>query len=377
VAVVLLVSAGLLGRSFVRLLQVDPGYDANNVLLARVYLQPQQGTSDREKRFAQALVERARAMPGVIAAGASNMAPLVFVSAVVQVTLSGDSAEPITARALSYVVTPGYAEALRMRMLEGRFFEERDMSASIRPLVINEEFARVHFTDGKPVVGRRFTASFASGVLVEIVGVVANVLKDGLDTKPQVEMYHLPRDAFGFGSVNVAIRTSENPLAIVAPLRQAVRDIDPSAAIDGVETLGSRISASVSEPRFAMAVLACFAAVALLLAAVGLYGVLSYQVAQRRRELGVRAALGANRASLVGLVMRQGLGVSMAGIVLGLVGAAWMSRLLQTLLFGVSPYDVVVFGVAPIALLMVAIAATAIPARRAAAADPIEVLRTE
>ena len=377
VAVVLLVSAGLLGRSFVRLLQVDPGYDVANVLMARVYPQRQQGSRDRDSRFAQALVDRTRAMPGVIAAGAGNMAPLVLVTAVVQLTLTGDSREPITARALSYVVTPGYGEALGLRVREGRLFEQRDMAAPIRPLIINEEFARVHFNDDKPVVGRRFTASFSSGVPVEIVGVVANVLKDGLDAKPQIEMYNLPRDAFGFGFMNVAIRTSGNPLALVGPLRQAVRDLDPSAAIDGVETLGSRVSASVSEPRFAMSVLASFAVVALVLAAVGLYGVLSYQVAQRRRELGVRAALGADRGSLVGLIMRQALGVTLAGIVLGLGGAVWASRLLQGLLFGITPHDAVVFGVAPITLLMVAIAATVIPARRAAAADPIEVLRSE
>jgi putative ABC transport system permease protein len=378
VAVMLLVAAGLLGRSFVRLLQVDPGYDAANVLMARVYLPPQQGTSDREERFAELLVGRARALPGVTAAGASNMAPFIGMSAVVLVTLRGDSAEPITAHALSYVITPGYGGALGMRVRQGRLFEPRDMSAGIRPIILNEEFARVHFRDGRPVVGRRFTASFAGNPQVEIVGIVANVLKDGLDTQPQPEMYHLPRDAFGLpASMNVAIRTTGDPLAIVPAVRQAVRDVDATAAVDDVETLGSRLSASVSEPRFAMAVLVVFAFVALLLAAIGLYGVLSYQVSQRRRELGIRGALGASRASLVALVLRQGLTVTLVGIVLGLAGAAWTTRLLQGLLFGITPHDVLTFGVAPVALLIVAIVATAVPARRAASVDPIEALRCE
>jgi putative ABC transport system permease protein len=204
------------------------------------------------------------------------------------------------------------------------------------------------------------------------------VLKDGLDTAPEPEMYHLPRGSFGFPpSINLAIRTGGDPLALTGPVRQVVRDLAPSAAVDEVETLGSRVSASVSEPRFAMAILALFAGLALVLAAVGLYGVLSYQVLQRRRELGVRAALGASRGSLVALVMRQGVIVAAAGIVVGLIGAAWLAQLLQGLLFGITRYDAVAFSVAPVLLLLVATAATLIPARRAAGADPIEVLRSE
>jgi putative ABC transport system permease protein len=191
-------------------------------------------------------------------------------------------------------------------------------------------------------------------------------------------MYNVPREAFGFPpAMNLAIRTSSDPLALVAPLRAAVRATDAAAAVDDIETLGSRMSASVSEPRFAMAVLIAFAVLASVLAAVGLYGVLSYQVLQRRREMGVRAALGASRGSLIGLVVRQGVMVAGAGIALGLLGAAWLTQLMERLLFGVTAHDVVAFGIAPVLLLFVAMAATLIPARRAAAADPIEVLRAE
>jgi predicted permease len=378
VAVMLLVGAALLGRSFARLLNVDPGYDATQVLMARLYLPPQQQPGDAEERFAQAVLDRVRALPGVTAAGVSNMAPFVPASAVMSITLNGGP-KPITARTLSYVVTPGYADALSLRLREGRSFTESDVSAGVRPTIVNEEFVRTHLKDGGVVAGRRFTHTMTGTTTqVEIIGVVANVLKDGLDAKPQPEMYNVPREAFGLPpGMNLAIRTAGDPLALVAPVRRAVRDINAAAAVDDVETLGSRVHASVSEPRFAMAVLIAFATLASLLAAVGLYGVLSYQVLQRRRELGVRAALGASRGSLIALVLRQGVIVAAAGIGLGLLGAAWLTQLMRGLLFGVTAYDAVAFATAPVMLLLVAVAATWIPARRAAAANPIDILRSE
>jgi putative ABC transport system permease protein len=377
-AVMLLVGAALLGRSFVRLLQVDPGYDATQVLMARVYLPPQPPASDAEERFARELLERIRALPGVTFAGISNMAPFVPASAVMSITLTGGT-QPITARTLSYVITPGYAEALSLRLREGRMFTDADLSAGVRPTIVNQEFVRTHLNDGTPVAGRRFSHTMSGTTTpVEIVGVLDNVLKDGLDARPQPEMYNVPREAFGFPpAMNLAMRTSGDPLALVAPVRSVVRALNGSAAVDDIETLGSRMSASVSEPRFAMAVLAAFATLAVVLAAVGLYGVLSYQVLQRRRELGVRAALGATRGSLIALVLRQGVGVAAAGVGLGLLGAAWLARLMRGLLFGVTPHDGVAFAAAPALLLLVAIAATLIPARRAASADPIEVLKAE
>ena len=375
-AVMLLVAAGLLGRSFLRLLEVDPGYEAAGVLMARIHLP--QGQNDIEGKVAGAVLDRVRALPGVSSAGIGNMAPFAPMSAVIQVTLRGDSAEPLTARVRSYVVTTQYAETLSMRVREGRLFDERDLSAGIRPVIVNEAFVREHLDDGRPVTGRRFTNARWDALTVEIIGVVADVLKDGLDTAAQPEMYNLPKAPFGFPSfLNLVIRTTGDPLAIVPALRMAVRDAYPSAALDDVETLGGRVSASVSEPRFAMSVLTAFAIVALTLAAIGLYGVLSYQVSQRRREMGVRAALGASRTSIMRLVIGEGLAITVGGVVLGLLGAAWLSRLLQAMLFGITPHDAMTFGLAPIALLVVAVAATVIPARRAATTDPIEALRAE
>jgi putative ABC transport system permease protein len=374
-AVMLLVAAGLLGRSFVRLLAVDPGYQTAGVLMARVHLPA--GQNDTEGKAARAVLDRVRALPGVTTAGIGNMAPFAPMSAVIQVTLRGDSAEPLTARVRSYVVTPQYAETLSMPVREGRLFDERDLSSGIRPVIVNEEFVHAHLNDGRPVTGRRFTNPHWD-FTVEIVGVVADVLKDGLDTAAQPEMYNLPKAPFGFPSfLNLVVRATGDPLAIVPAMRLAIRDAYPSAAVDDIETLRSRVSASVSEPRFAMAVLSAFATVAVALAAIGLYGVLSYQVSQRRREMGVRTALGASRTSIMRLVIGEGLAITIGGVVLGLLGAAWLSRLLQAMLFGITPHDALAFGVAPIALIVVAIVATLIPARRAATTDPIEALRAE
>ena len=377
-AVVLLIAAGLLGRSFVRLITVNPGFDAANLLTARVYLPPAPLASDREERFAQQLLDRLRSLPGVTAAGVANMAPLERSSLVAQVTLRGDAEEPITARVLSYVVTPGFTEAMGLRLREGRPFQASDVSAPVVPILVNEEFVRLHLADGRPVAGRRFTSSFDPQSTTEIVGVVGNVLKDGLDRAPQPEIYTLPYGSRSLSSdFNLAVRTAGDPLAIVAPLRAAVTDIDPAVAVDDFETMAGKVSASVSAPRFATTILAAFATIALALAAIGLYGVLSYQVSQRRRELGVRAALGASRPALLRLVLRQGLAVTAAGIVIGLVAALWLSELMAGLLFGVEAHDAVAFIVAPVALLVVAVAAILIPARRAASADAMEALRCE
>jgi putative ABC transport system permease protein len=195
VAIVLLVGAALLGRSFVRLVQVDPGYDVAQVLMARVYMPAGQQAGEAEERFAAAVLERIRALPDVTAAGISNMAPFVPASAVMSITLEGGG-QPITARTLSYVITPGYAEALALRLREGRFFTEADVSGGVRSTIVNAEFVRTHLNDGKPVAGRRFSHTISGTTsTVEIVGVVDDVLKDGLDAKPQPEMYNVPREA--------------------------------------------------------------------------------------------------------------------------------------------------------------------------------------
>jgi len=215
-------------------------------------------------------------------------------------------------------------------------------------------------------------------VPVEIVGIVANVLKDGNDRKPQPEVYQLVRDrAQAFGSrFEISIRTAGAPVLVASAVRALVHDAVPSAAIETVP-LSQRVADSVDQPRFAAAVLAAFALLALVLASVGLYGVLSYSVSQRRRELGVRAALGASPRDLVAIVVREGMTVAVAGLAAGLAGAALVTRFMREALFGVQPLDAASFMAAPLLLLAVAAIACVLPASRAASTDPARALRTE
>jgi predicted permease len=354
-AVVLVIGASLLARSFVRLVRVDPGYDPRNVLAARIHVPGGARAEERNQQLLEGLLERLRREPGVIAAGAGNMAPFVD-----SVSVSGfglpereTGGKPTQARALQHLVTPGYAEALGLRLVEGRLLNDADTRAVGEAMLVNQEFARQYLSDG-PIAGRRLPGVIRQGsALTEIVGVVADVLKDGLDTRPQPEVYFAAQRGRSIRhDIGLLVRTAGDPLALAPALRRLVAEADPGAAVDQVATLAQRVSSSVSQPRFAVAVLGAFAALALALAGVGLYGVLSYAVVQRRRELGIRSALGADQRDLARLVLRQGLAFTLAGLGLGLAAA-------------------------PLPLLVVAAAACLLPARRAAGADPAEVLRAE
>jgi predicted permease len=379
-AVLLLVAATLLARSFIKLTQVDAGYTSEGVLAAEIYV-PGGDADDRGpamNALVDAVVARARATAGTVAAGAANMMPLDGATQIAGFPSpwTAPGAEPATARALQYLVTPGYAEALRLRLRAGRLFTDADRAAGTRPWIVNEEFARLYLPPNP--VGYRFERRQPSGpIQMEIVGIVANVLKDGNDRKPQPEYYRLARDEMRFfGRFELVMRTRADTVAAAPEVRAVVRELAPTSAVETV-VLSERVAASVDQPRFATTVLTTFAVLAVALASVGLYGVLSYGVSQRRRELGVRAALGASPASLVTLVIREGLVVAGIGLAAGLAGAALLTRLLQSVLFGVTPLDPVSFLTGPIVLMPVALVACAIPALRAASADPAEALRCE
>ncbi len=389
-AVMLLVGAALLGHSFVRLMSVDAGYDAEHVLTVRVSV-PRNSPPERMGQLIDGALERMRATPGVAAAGAANMMPLMSMTAITSFTLppDGGGGKPTTTRSITYHVTPGYAEALRLRLKEGRFFTEQDAAlvrlkpdttstTGIRFMIVNEEFVRQYLTAG-PVAGRRFNDVAEKGTTTEIVGVVGNVLKDGNDRLPQPEIYFIPGTPTRriVGWVNFVVRTTGDPAAVSERARTIVREVDPSAVVERVEPLTAMVWASVAQPRFATTVLGTFASLALALAAVGLYGVLSYGVSQRRRELGLRAALGAARADLVRLILREGLGATLVGVAVGLAAAAALTRLMEAVLFGVTPLDALAFTLAPLALLPVAVAACLLPALRAASTDPAVALRCD
>ncbi len=375
-AVVLLVGATLLARSFVKIMQVDTGYDAANVLTADVIATHASETS----RLAESVLERIRGVPGVRAAGAGTMAPFgsTIVSAGFQLPgMTTSDGRPLLARAYRAVITPGYAEALGMRLLEGQFFRETDVASPVLPMLVNASFARTYFADGRAATGRQFTGLFGHDSVVEVVGVVADVLPARLDAEPQPQVYTSHGGAEKMANATLVVRTDANPAALAPLLRQIVRELDPGASLDQIGALDSRISASVSEARFTTLVLTAFSGLALTLAATGLYGVLSYTVAQRRREIGLRAALGATRREIMTMVLREGLGVTAVGLALGVAMAAVVMRATAHVLFGVAPLDPVAFSVAPLMLLVVAVAACLVPAWRAATIDPAAALSAE
>jgi putative ABC transport system permease protein len=378
-AVILLVSAGLLARSFVRLLNVDAGYRADHVLSARVHVSDS-APPERMAALIERVLLRLRSTSGVTGAGAGNMMPLTRMTEITTFripALAGGTS--VMTRSATYVVTPGYAEALGLRLREGRLFTDGDAFPGTRKMLVNEEFARQYLA-GSPV-GRRFSDLYGTdnNITTEIIGVVGNVLKDGNDREPQPEIYFVhgspARRIESF--VNIVVRTTGEPAALAPLLRDIVRETDATAIVEQVAPLSDLLARSVDQPRFSMMVLATFAILALTLASVGVYGVVSHALAERRRELGIRAAIGAGRLDLVRLVLHDGLSVTVAGVAMGLLVSAWLTQFMRATLFGVTPLDRVAFAAAPIVLIAVATLACVSPAFRAASIDPALALRAE
>lgn len=383
-AVVLLVGASLFARSFAELLRVDAGYEPANVLTADVRIPATTSTDEPSSRVAVSIVERLRSIPGVRAAGAGDMAPFGSMLSSFGFALPGMTSadgRPVMATALRAIVTPGYAEALGMRLKEGRLFRADDTTSAIRPILVNETFAKTYFADGRPATGRRFTGMFPAWLgkeaVVDVVGVVDDMLPAALDARPQPQIFVAEGMGAHIGHVTLVLKTDGDPTATAALLKDVVLQVEPRATSERLGPLADKISASVSEPRFATFVLTAFAVLALVLATTGLYGVLSYDIAQRRREVAVRAALGATHGDLVKMVMHEGLRTTVMGLGVGVVLAALATRAMASALFGVAPLDIVAFSAGPLLLLLVAGFACLIPARRAVGIDPAEALRAE
>jgi predicted permease len=376
IGVVLMIGAGLLGRSFVKLASVDPGYQPNNLLAARIHLPA--GIDDTGPRvtFVSTLMERLTAVPGIVAAGAGNMAPFGDSSYLVGFQVPG---REDMARALYLIVTAGYDDALGLKLRDGRFLQSSDASSGVNSIVINEAFVRAYLNDGKPAVGRQFKGLIGSDDrLTEIVGVVGDVLLEGLDREPQPQIYVAHGGSRAIRrEIYLFVKSEGAPADVLPTIRALIRELDPGAALADAGPFTAQLAQAIAQPRFAAAVLAVIASLALVLAAIGLYATISYGVSRRRRELGIRAALGARPSDAVRMVLAQGLRVTAAGAGAGLVIAVFAARAVQPLLFGVAPLDLVSFSVTPLVLLVVAALGCALPARRAAAVDPAETLRAE
>jgi predicted permease len=376
-AVLLLVVALLVARSLGALLHVDAGYDANNVVAARVYLAARQPDQQETDPFIAALLDRVRSLAGVTAAGAGGMAPFSQINVGTQLTVAVPGRAPVSARSRVYVVTPGYAEALRLRLRAGRLLNESDLASGLQVMLVNEDFVRTFLQDVEPI-GFETDSILTRGTRARVVGVVGNVLKEGLNAVSQPEVYIVPAHRYLLaGEVQVLARTDGDPAPIASALRKVVAALRSDIPIDNVTTLRTETLESVGGERLITVTLAGLAVMAVLLAAIGLYGVLSHVVSGRQRELGVLAALGASSGRIARLVIGDGMRTTGVGLMIGLALAAGVARLMSSMLFGIQPLDPLSFGLAAVVLIVVALIACALPARRAARVDPLVALRTD
>ena len=380
-ALMLLVGAGLLVRSFVTLATVDPGFDPTNVLTVELNLpRPQYSDLTAANALFDQVLERTAGRPGVEAVGLVSSLPLTPGESLIGFRIQGQAAptsrEEMTA-ARPQLVSPGYLDAMGLRLVAGRFVTDQDTDSSPRVFVVNEAFASAYFP-GEEVVGQRL--NLGRGEPTEIVGVVGDVHHRGLDSRPQPELYFSYRQSLsgqGAPRASIVARTTGDPLALVPFLRQDILDLNPSLPIDNVMTMEARLSSSVAQPRFYALVLGVFAAGALALAMVGIYGVLAYTVSRRSREIGLRMALGADGGRIRNLVVRQGALLVGVGVAFGLAGALVTTRALESLLFGVTTLDLPTLIAVPVVLVTVAIVACYLPVRRATRVNPMDALRYE
>jgi putative ABC transport system permease protein len=379
-ASVLLVGAALLLRSFVGLQQVDPGVAVEGILTARVTL-PRSGydASARQVAFADALLDRARALPGVNSAALGTGAPVDDGLPYWAFAVDGvdQPAPEVVQDAVVYQTTPEYFHTFGMPLIRGRLFEEADRADRTPVAVVSEGLAQ-RYWPGRDPVGSRITFDDPSdsAAWMSIVGVVGDVRQGGA-VSPAYPQIYVPFAQLPDRSIVVSLRSGGNPLALVAPLKRALAGVDPTLALSQVVTMEQRVASALARPRINALLLAAFAATALVLAALGIYGVIAYTVVQRTRELGIRVALGASAEAVLGMVMRQGMRPVLIGLALGLAAAAIGSRVLRSLLYGVSETDLATYAGVAVFLALVAVAASYLPARRAARSDPVQALRSE
>ncbi|MBI3401927.1 MAG: ABC transporter permease [Acidobacteria bacterium] len=378
VASILLVGAALLGRSFVALMHADRGYDPVNVLTARVDL-PSAYTVPRRVAFADAVLDRLSEAPGVTSAAIGNALPFLSMggSFGFQMPSPRDPAIKVPVQTMTRVVSPEYFSTLRLRIVAGRALADTDTAASRPVIVVNRSFAKRYLAEAP--LGARVPMSFGEGKPdCDVVGVVDDMRQGDVTDAEAAEMFISYRQMpirLTNGSLFVVMRTAGDPVSHVAALRAAVRERDPGLAIDSVMTMEDRVMTSLARPQTYAVLLSAFGVFALLIAGVGLFGVLSYSVAQRSREIGVRTALGAQPRDIVTLVMRQGLAIAVGGMTVGLSLAYALGGYVGSFLYGVTRYDAVSFAIVAATLAMASVVACVVPARRAAQVDPLTVLK--
>lgn len=379
-SLILLVGAGLLMKSFFRLQEVDPGFRPEGVLTLSISLPENRYSQPAQIRsFVRELLDQTSTLPGVEAAGGVTALPLSGSGPSGTTTVDSRAVPPeqSTPEADWRVVTPGYFSALGIRLIRGRFFDDRDTDTSAPVAIIDETMAKTYWP-GEDPIGKRIHrgASKSTRPWSTIVGVVGHVRYRTLEAQSRVQLYW-PYAQDPWHHVSLAVRTSLEPRSLAATIQREVLAIDPDQPVSTVRTMQEFLFDSIARRRFSMLLLAVFAGVALALAAVGIYGVISYMVTQRAHEMGIRMALGASRASVLRLVLGQSLSLTFAGVALGLSGSLLLTRLISSLLFNVKPTDPATFAVVGGFLTAVAMLASLLPASKATKVDPMVVLRYE
>jgi putative ABC transport system permease protein len=362
---------------------VDPGFRPDHLLIAKTGLSPAKyADAASRKAFYARVLERARALPGVTSAGYVTAPPLTYLGGRLVIEAEGQPRPPPDEFSRNIVstrgVSTGYLETLGVPLIRGRQLASQDAADAPRVAVINEAMARAHWPGLDPV-GRRFRFGFPNAPWITVVGLVGDVKQMGLDVAPFPEFY-TPVEQFTAASFlwpeYLVVRTASDPLSLAPAVRSAVHDTDPDQPVE-FRSMSDVFDAQLANRTTLLTLVGGFATLALLLASIGLYGVMSYRVAQRTAEIGLRMALGAPRASVVGAVVRSGLLTALVGIAVGLGASLALSRLLASSLFGVQPTDLATLAGVSATVLLVAALASYVPARRAAGVDPVSALRAE
>ena len=379
-SVVLLIGAGLLIRSFASLENVAPGFNPHNVLTLELTTN---GLRYKDRRTVLAtyrqLNERLERIPGVSAAGAVTSLPLSEMFAWGPITIEGRTPPPGEnfINADERIVSGHYFEAMQIPLRQGRFFNDLDTPDTQKVAIIDEYFAQQYWPHEDPLGKRIRTGGLDSKEpWITIVGVVGRVKQDALDSDPRIAFY-FPHSQYTTAAMNVVLRSNVAPAALTSAIKKEIRELDPDLPIYNVRTMDDRVQESLARRRFSMVMLGLFAALALALATIGIYGVMAYMVNQGTREIGIRLALGATQRNILHLIVRQGMILALTGVAIGLAGAFALTRLMRSLLFGVRSTDPLTFVAIAALLTLIALLASYIPARRAARIDPMVSLRCE